>query len=654
MLDFNSAPRQLEQVNAQDWEARVEALRVALRARAHDLVKDIFPRARFQSDEARIGSLDGDAGESLSISLKGDSAGLWIDHATGEGGDLIDLWRHTRGSPDFRSAADDLEIWAGLTSKPAWSSPVAKVAQERKAIAAKEPKADTSLGPPVASYIYTSAAGALIGIVRRYNLQTVDETTGKPKKTFRPFDATGAAKMPDPRPLYRLAQINTASEVVLVEGEKCADALQTVGIEATTVMGGANADPKKTDWSPLAGKTVLVWEDNDSVGSGLCERVRPSLEAVGCTVSKISIPLNKPTKWDAADAVEEGEDIAAIIATARRVIPTVRFRIYTIDELANVAPPEWRIDGIFPTHGSSTIYGAFESFKTWVALDMLLCLAAGKPWQGRELKQCDVLYIAGEGQHGIAHRVLGWCAANLGGERPQGFRAIPEAVAIPLNGDTDDLLRAIDSLAMPPSVIALDTITRMSGGGSLNDEKDMQAYVRGMDRVRIHTGAHIMNIGHSGKDRDKGLLGSVVLPAAMETIICVEREKDHLTLINSNPKGKQKDGPNFDDIRLVTRSTEFERNGEMSSTLVLMADNDIVSADKEEKDPRKRALGALQQRIMDAVKAGSADGGMGFTRLRVMTGANDGSLARSLKNLEERGLIVATGDVGAQRWIMGE
>jgi hypothetical protein len=28
-------------------------------------------------------------------------------------------------------------------------------------------------------------------------------------------------------------------------------------------MGGSNAPPEKTDWTPLAGKTVLIWPDND-------------------------------------------------------------------------------------------------------------------------------------------------------------------------------------------------------------------------------------------------------------------------------------------------------------------------------------------------------------------------------------------------------
>jgi putative DNA primase/helicase len=71
---------------------------------------------------------------------------------------------------------------------------------------------------------------------------------------------------PDLRPLYRLPEISLASTIVLVEGEGKADALAKVGIEATSAMQGAHAPIEKTDWSPLAGKTVIIWPDNDAAG----------------------------------------------------------------------------------------------------------------------------------------------------------------------------------------------------------------------------------------------------------------------------------------------------------------------------------------------------------------------------------------------------
>jgi putative DNA primase/helicase len=109
-------------------------------------------------------------------------------------------------------------------------------------------------------------AGNLIACVYRY-----DTPDGK---EFRPWDVKARRhKAPDPRPLYNRPGIVKADRVVLVEGEKCADALIAKGICATTAMNGANAPIEKTDWSPLAGKHVLIWPDNDEAGKAYALRI---------------------------------------------------------------------------------------------------------------------------------------------------------------------------------------------------------------------------------------------------------------------------------------------------------------------------------------------------------------------------------------------
>lgn len=332
-----------------------------------------------------------------------------------------------------------------------------------------------------------------------------------------------------------------------------------------------------------------------------------------------------------------------------------RFRILTIEELVNVKPPEWRIDGIFPTHGASTLYGAYETFKTFVAVDLTLACATGRPWQGLDTKPCSVLYIAGEGQVGLGMRVAGWLSAKGIASSEARFRALPEAVAIPSPGEQDALLRAIDRLDDRPEIIVLDTVTRMTGGGSLNDEKDAQAYVRGMDRLRLATGAHILNIGHSGKDKERGILGSTVLPAAMETIICVERRGDTITLINSNPKGKQKEGPNFEDIRLRTQKISFPHLEDTASTIILMPDDSPVedtgkgsrSAAERHGGPR----GTNQEKVMKALKKATGEA-LGMNRLTAMTGLEPNRVTEAARALVGKGLAHETGEAGTRQWTL--
>ncbi|MFP3023791.1 MAG: hypothetical protein ACEY3K_13240, partial [Wolbachia sp.] len=52
----------------------------------------LLPRGTFRGDKFYVGDVHGNKGKSLVVELSGSRAGLWNDFATGEGGDIIDLW----------------------------------------------------------------------------------------------------------------------------------------------------------------------------------------------------------------------------------------------------------------------------------------------------------------------------------------------------------------------------------------------------------------------------------------------------------------------------------------------------------------------------------------------------------------------------------
>jgi putative DNA primase/helicase len=191
-------------------------------------------------------------------------------------------------------------------------------AQEMAApIKAKAPPVD-ELGPATAKWDYLDAAGKLVAVVYRYDPQPG-------RKEFRPWDVR-RRKMapPDPRPLYNQPGLLKAEQVVLVEGEKCAQALIDLGVCATTAMHGANAPVDKTDWTPLSGKHVLIWPDRDKPGWHYADHASQAIlkaGAISCAI--LQPPSEKPEGWDVADAVHDGFDIAGFLAVGER-LPVVR------------------------------------------------------------------------------------------------------------------------------------------------------------------------------------------------------------------------------------------------------------------------------------------------------------------------------------------
>jgi len=51
--------------------------------RVEEVVRQLLPSGKPQSGEWRVGSISGEAGDSLGVPIKGDKVGMWFDFATG-------------------------------------------------------------------------------------------------------------------------------------------------------------------------------------------------------------------------------------------------------------------------------------------------------------------------------------------------------------------------------------------------------------------------------------------------------------------------------------------------------------------------------------------------------------------------------------------
>jgi putative DNA primase/helicase len=300
MLDFNDSPAS----PLPDRSAQRDAVRAALIARIESVLYALFPAGKKRKGLFLIGDVLGSPGDSLEVVLTGDKIGLWTDRATGDGGDIFDLIAAARGIDPVADFPRLLDAAADLAGRV----PMPPSKQSRKEAPVDE------LGPATAKWDYLDADGKLIAVVYRY-----DPPGGK--KEFRPWDAR-RRKMtpPDPRPLYNQPGMTGATQVVLVEGEKCAQALIDKGVVATTAMHGANAPVEKTDWSPLAGKAVLIWPDRDKPGWEYATLAAQAILSAGAKTCHILYPPEDATEgWDAADAVAEGFDVAAFLTHGPRL-----------------------------------------------------------------------------------------------------------------------------------------------------------------------------------------------------------------------------------------------------------------------------------------------------------------------------------------------
>lgn len=359
-FDFNDAPDRIERRHDKD------ELRTRLLDQLETVLMYLFPHGKRQGSRFVVGNVQGDAGDSLVIELEGPKRGVWIDFATGESGDVLALWAAVRGFAmprDFGELLDDVGDWLVV--------PMSFVPVSTKPAAAHD-----TLGPHTAKWDYLSADGELLACVYRY-----DTSEGK---QYRPWDVgSRQTRMPDPRPLYNLPAVARANTVVLVEGEKCADALMRLGIVATTAMGGAATAINKTDWAPLAGKMVIVWPDHDTAGAKYANAVIPVLLGIGARVRRIHVPEDKPTKWDAADAVTECLDVETFLSSATAVASNNPSRQFDITQwqacerfTGDPQPRRWLIEGVFPLAQAALVAAGGGVGKSFLLLALAREVAA--------------------------------------------------------------------------------------------------------------------------------------------------------------------------------------------------------------------------------------------------------------------------------------
>lgn len=374
-----------------------KALADALLDRAESLVPQWLQGGRRDGHEWRCGGLTGGAGTSMGVNLV---KGVWQDFATGEkGGDLTSLYAAIYGMTQAEAArdlADSLGLSgivptnsnasanaaaSGSARASHQSAKMAPVQSGRPAVEKGEfvplvPVPNYAPAPPVAHpYRGTPTNvwrymcdGALLGFVYRFT--SSDGGKEVLPLTWCQSQADGSQKWTwktwaEPRPLYmpsgQSRAVRGALPMVVVEGEKCADALHGVAGDVNdciTWQGGGKA-VGKADWPALtpaadaSERRVYLWPDCDAkrrkltaeeVAAGIDKNsvellpeakqpgvsamatLAPVLHALGLEVWVCQIPAPGAVVdgWDCFDAIAEGWEashIADFLAKAVRWLP---------------------------------------------------------------------------------------------------------------------------------------------------------------------------------------------------------------------------------------------------------------------------------------------------------------------------------------------
>jgi putative DNA primase/helicase len=351
------------------------------------------------------------------------------------------------------------------------------------------------------------------------------------------------------RVLYRLPEILAAKPsqtILVVEGEKDADRLASIGLVATTNPCGAGKWRSEEEFNkPLRDRRVAIIQDNDDPGRAHAEDVATKLQGIAASIKIIGLP-NLPDKGDVTEWLDAGGTLSQLRELVKDApefagptptdsgkpkgrTSTTQFNFATLDDL--LAEPQEEIDCVvdqmLPCGGFSNVCAKPKVGKSTLARNLAVCVATGKPFFGRPVKQGKVIYLCLEEKRAEVadhFRRMGASGANI---------------IIHTGATPKDVLTALETAIeeYSPALVIIDPLSRFIRVTDFSSYGDVTLALEPLIDLARNSKCqtHIMALHHNGKSADlresgDAVLGSTAFFGIVDTLVTMRKRERARTI----------------------------------------------------------------------------------------------------------------------------
>jgi hypothetical protein len=263
------------------------------------------------------------------------------------------------------------------------------------------------------TYDYTDVDGALLYQVLRYVPKGFSQRRPNGNGGWIP-NLDGVRRV-----LYRLPELLQYPDgtVFVCEGEKDADRVASLGHCATTVAAGAwryrrrpGAALEEVAIETLAGRDILILEDNDKSGRDKALKVAQLLHGKAKTVRIVRLP-GLPEEGDVSDwldAGHSGDELVKVCFDTPIWQPSEEQQTPLLKSsaefIAAFVPPDYVVVGVMQRRFLYALTGMTGAGKTSIGLLLAVCAALGFKFAGCITKKIRVLYAAAENPDDVRMR----------------------------------------------------------------------------------------------------------------------------------------------------------------------------------------------------------------------------------------------------------
>jgi phage/plasmid primase-like uncharacterized protein/KaiC/GvpD/RAD55 family RecA-like ATPase len=305
---------------------------------------------------------------------------------------------------------------------------------------------------------------------------------------------------------------------------------------------------------------IIVIGDNDASGVGQTS-ARDAASQVG---GQAIIP---PNEGDINDYAQAGGDVSALLEPEPLswLIPADQF-------VKKPDPVKWLVKKWLRANACMMMFGPSGSGKTFVALDMALRIASDGEigdWCGFKVRHGTVIYLAGEGHHGLKARMAGWKHHH----EIEHLDAFISRDGCDLN-TPDGLQKTVSNIRQTNAevvLIVVDTLHRFLHGDE-NSAQDAKTMLDACSILMREFDCSVLLVHHTGVNPDAQgrARGSSSWKGAQDIEIRVTSESMAAMQIKQT---KNKDAELAPDTWMSSDEIEvpgwFDEDGEAVTTLVL-------------------------------------------------------------------------------------
>ena len=327
-------------------------------------------------------------------------------------------------------------------------------------------------------------------------------------------------------------------------------------------------------------KDIVIVADNDKSGIGQ----RYAEQAAAKHGVRYVMP---PCDGDANDYAQNGGDLIGLL------MPTNDGWLISADDFASKpAPISWLVRSWIQEKSMIMVHGQSGSGKTFVVLDWCLHMASGLPeWNGQKVKPCEVVYLAGEGHHGLRGRIAAW--RNVHGYMPLKMHVSRSGCDLNTPEGYSRIVDSIHGARISPSLIVVDTLHRFLLGDE-NSAQDAKVMLDACAGLMREFNCSILLVHHTGvsEEAQHRARGSSAWRGALDIEIGVLPPKDDMPM--RLVQRKAKDSEQAQDIYLklkeVTIPEWYDEDGlPVTSAIIERVDHGKKTTTDKHRETFERA-----------------------------------------------------------------